>query len=65
MSTNIKYFPDHLRPYDDSLWDDYSMYDNMPYYWSMDTERIIAVESGNVIKSHRCRISEKPYVIRY
>jgi len=45
-----------LKPYDDTAWDRWSMYDKMPYMWDPDlnVEKIFTKISGNIIKSHRC-----------
>ena len=55
-----------LRPYDDSMWDRYSMYDNMPYVWDSDlnVEKIFNRVSGNLIIAYRCKIKE-PYEIKH
>ncbi len=49
-----------LKPYDDSPWDRWSMYDNMPYVWDPDlnVERVFKFVTGNVIKSYRCNFIE-------
>lgn len=49
-----------LRPYDDSMWDRYSMYDNIPYVWDSDlnVEKKFTRVSGNLIKSYRCKLKE-------
>lgn len=49
-----------VKPYDDSLWDRYSMYDKMPYVWDTDlnVERAFTKVTGNVIKSYRCKMNE-------
>lgn len=49
-----------LRPYDDSAWDSYSMYDNLPYNWDPDlnVEKVFKKITGNIIKAHRCKIKE-------
>lgn len=56
-----------LRPYDDSMWDKWSMYENMPYSWDPDlnVEKRLALESGNVIKGYRCNMKDKPYEIKH
>lgn len=55
-----------LRPYDDTGWDRWSMYDNMPYVWDPDLCDIkrLALESGNIIKGYRC-IMKEPYVVNH
>lgn len=55
-----------VRPYDDSMWDRYSMYDNIPYVWDPDlnVEKIFTKVSGNMIKANRCKINE-PYEIKH
>ncbi len=55
-----------LRPFDDTGWDRWSMYDNMPYVWDpdlCDTKHLTMV-SGNIIKAYRC-IMQEPYEIRH
>jgi len=54
---------DFLKPYDDSMWDHFDFYDNMPYRWDSDEEKRITPISGNLIKSYRCIIINDPYVI--
>lgn len=55
-----------VRPYDDSMWERYSIYDNMPYVWDADLNamHIFTTVSGNLIKSYRCKILE-PYEIKH
>ena len=52
--------PDPVKPYDDSLWERWSMYDRMPYVWDPDlnVEKIFTKVSGNIIKSYRCQVKE-------
>lgn len=64
MSSEAYYNLSALRPYDETMWDNNTLYDNMPYEWSMDTGKVIALESGNVIKGYRCKIKE-PYEIKH
>lgn len=54
------------RPYDDSMWDHYSMYDRMPYVCDPDlnVEKIFTRVTGNIIKSYRCQIKE-PYEVKH
>lgn len=54
------------RPYDDSLWDQNSMYDRMPYVWDpgLNVEKIYARVSGNIIKAYRCQIKE-PFEVKH
>lgn len=49
-----------VKPYDDSMWDRYSMYDMMPYVWDPDlnVERIFRRVTGNIIKGYRCKLEE-------
>lgn len=57
---------DPLRPYDDSMWDHFEFYDNMPYTWSSDIDKkILTLISGNVIKSNRCVMKNEPFVIKH
>lgn len=55
-----------VSSYDDSLWDRYSLYDNMPFVWDTDlnVERIFTYVSGNLIKSYRCNMKE-PYEVKH
>ncbi len=54
-----------VKPFDDSIWDRWSMYDNMPYVWDTDLSYYnrYALESGNVIKASRCLMKE-PYEVK-
>lgn len=52
------------RPYDESMWDHFYMYDKVPYSWDSDYEKHLRLESGNVIKAYRCKIQE-PYEIKH
>ena len=55
-----------VKPYDDSMWDRYSMYDRMPYAWDPDlnVEKVFTRVTGNVIKAYRYRINE-PYEVKH
>ena len=55
-----------VRPYEDSMWDQFSMYEKMPYIWNKDlnTDRVFRKESGNIIKAYRCKI-EEPFEVKY
>jgi len=46
-----------VRPYDDSMWDSYSMYDRMPFVWDpdMNVEKLFRTVTGNIIKAYRCK----------
>ena len=48
------------RPYDDTMWEHYSMYDSMPYVWDPDlnAEKIFRKVTGNIIKAYRCKMDE-------
>jgi hypothetical protein len=48
------------KPFDDSAFDRYSMYDNMPYEWDTDLniEKVFRMETGNLIKGYRCKLEE-------
>lgn len=50
----------NARPFDDSAFDRYSMYDKMPYQWDPDlnVERVFRRETGNLIKGYRCKLEE-------
>lgn len=54
-----------IKTYDDSIWNQFEMYDNMPYVWNSDlsSEMILALESGNIIKAYRCIVKD-PYEIK-
>lgn len=56
-----------VKPYDDSMWDQWTMYDNMPYVWDPDlnTEKKFALESGNIIKGYRIQMKGEPYELKY
>lgn len=56
-----------IRPYDDSMWDHWTMYDNMPYVWDPDlnTEKKFVLVSGNVIKGYRVQMKDEPYELKY
>ncbi len=45
-------------PYDDSLLDRHSMYDDIPYTMDSDlnSDKIFKLISGNVIKAYRCKM---------
>ena len=54
-----------VKPYDDIVWDRWSMYDNLPFIWDPDlndTKKPTMV-SGNIIKAYRCLIKE-PYEVK-
>lgn len=53
-----------LRPYDESMWERYHIYDNMPYTWDSDFEKHLKSVSGNIIKGYRYQIKE-PYEIKH
>jgi hypothetical protein len=55
-----------IKPYDESMWENWSMYDNLPYIRDLDlrADKTLAIESGNVIKSYRCQIKE-PYEVKH
>lgn len=54
------------RPYEEILWEQFSMYDRMPYVWDsdMNVEKVFRRETGNIIKAYRCNI-EKPIEVKY
>lgn len=62
MDTNSN----RVSPYDDSLWDRNSMYDNLPFHWDPDLNVLknFTLVSGNMIKSYRCLIKE-PYELKH
>jgi hypothetical protein len=64
MSERDDHTFDFMRPYDDSMWDHFDLYDNMPYRWSSDEEKRITLISGNLIKSYRYKVINEPYIIK-
>lgn len=64
MSTLSNYSLSPLKPYDDIIYEQLSIYDSMPYEWDMNSERCLTLVSGNVIKGYRCKINE-PYEIKH
>lgn len=52
--------------YDESLFDQNSIYDNLPFRWNPDlnVEKRFTLVSGNVIKFYRCMIKE-PYMLKH
>ncbi len=60
METNTAMMTTHMKPYDDSSWEHWSMYDNMPYVWNSDLneDRTYKNVTGNIIKGYRCNIIE-------
>ncbi len=55
-----------LRPYDNSMWDQLSMYDSMPYVWDKDlnVDKVFRYESGNLIKAYRYKMLDT-YEVKY
>lgn len=55
-----------VSPYDDSILDVTSMYDNMPFRWNpdMNVDRTFRKVTGNIIKAYRCKI-EEPYEVKH
>lgn len=55
-----------VQSYDDSMLNQFDMYDRMPYVWNADlrTESILTLVSGNIIKAYRCVLIE-PYVVKH
>ncbi|TAH73781.1 MAG: hypothetical protein EWM47_02290 [Anaerolineaceae bacterium] len=64
MAAESNYSLSPLKPYDETMWDYFSLYDNMPYVWNADNEKRLTLESGNIIKGYRCQIKE-PYEIKH
>lgn len=58
--------PAPYKPYDNSIWDQWNMYDNMPYLWDKDLcpYNSIIEKSKNIIKFYRYQIDE-PYEIKH
>lgn len=54
------------KPYDDSMGDHWSMYNNMPYVWDPDlnVDKVFKIVSGNIIKSYRC-VTKEPYEVKH
>jgi hypothetical protein len=49
-----------VKPYDDSMWDRYAMYDKIPYVWNSDLtiDKTFQVYSGNIIKYYQYQMQE-------
>ncbi len=49
-----------VRPYDDSMWDRYAMYDKIPYVWNSDLviEKTFHIFSGNIIKYYQYQMKD-------
>lgn len=60
METNSAVMTIHMKPYDASSWDHWTIYDNMPYVWDPDlnAEWEFKYVTGNIIKGCRCNIIE-------
>lgn len=54
------------RPYDDSSWDRWTMYDEAPFIWDIDLcrEMGLTLVSGNIIKAYQCLLA-KPYEVKH
>ena len=65
MAINSNQEITNVTPYDDTLWDRYSIYDMIPYTWNADlnVEKIFEKTTGNIIKAYRC-IIKAPFEIR-
>lgn len=64
MTTKFDYSLSPVKPYEETMWDHYTLYDNMPYEWDTDNEKHLTYESGNIIKGYRCQTKE-PYEIKH
>jgi hypothetical protein len=66
MDTKTDNIATPVKPYDDSAWDRWSMYDRMPYSWDPDlnVEKIYTNVTGNIIKSYRCKLKD-PYEVKH
>ncbi len=55
-----------MKPYDELIWEHWSMYDAMPYVWDPDlnVEKVFQFNSGNIIKAYRFQLDE-PYEIKH
>ncbi len=55
-----------MKPYDELIWEHWSMYDAMPYVWDPDlnVEKVFQYNSGNIIKAYRFQLDE-PYEIKH
>lgn len=62
--TELLYSLSPHKPYDDNIWNRFTLYDNMPYVWDADSVRQLKLVSGNVIKGYRCRMKES-YEIKH
>lgn len=60
MNTKNKEKTTQQKPYDNSMWEHWSMYDNMPYNWDPDlnVEKVFKCISGNIIKSYRYQLDD-------
>jgi hypothetical protein len=68
VDVDIKYAENtaKMNSYDDMMWEQWSMYDKMPYKWDPDLniDRVFRCISGNVIKYYRFQLDE-PYEIKH
>lgn len=47
-----------VKPYDDSIWDHWLIYEDITYTRDNDLCDYLSLNSGNVIKFYRCLIKE-------
>ncbi len=66
MDTKKEIHTPQMKPYDDSMWENWLIYDNMPYQQdpSLCVDRSFKPISGNIVKSYRIQIVE-PYEIKH
>ena len=64
MENKSEYPLSPQKPYDETVWDQFDFYDNIPYMWDSDNERQISLVSGNVIKGYRCKLKDS-YELKY
>lgn len=55
-----------MKPYDDSIWENWLIYDNIPYEQDPELfkDRVFKSITGNIIKSHRIQMVE-PYELKH
>lgn len=56
MTAIREYSLSPLKPYNESIWEQFSYYDELPYVWNSDSEKHLRLVSGNMIKGYRCQI---------
>lgn len=66
MDKNYENNTASMKPYDETMWENWSMYDNVPYVRDLNlrSENNLAMESGNIIKGYRC-VMKEPYEVKH